>query len=186
MDAIIESLRRYGENAVSNITDSFERLTAKQTLRLIVFVCAYMLLRKYLLTLAAKRQERQLEATISADKAAAAADTRTAKLSPNNLRGASALEHESQTFKYPGIPYDTDEDEDEDKDKDKDKAGNCKGATATGGVVQWGRNATKRQRKALRMLLDAEEKRLKAKIGDDDDADIQEFLEDDNETRKAA
>ena len=180
MANILDDIRQYGTNAKINIKTSFERLTPTQMLRLVVLVCAYMLFRRYVLAHAARRQQLAYE-----QEAAAAGN---AQLSPNDLRGVpggsgaggargkptSALENEAKMFKYPGIPYDTD---DEDEDATQNGRTAASGA-ATGQDVQWGKKATRRQRKALRMLLDAEEKRLKERIGDDEDKDIEEFLVD--------
>jgi hypothetical protein len=173
MGGVADYLRQYGANAATNIKSSLERMTPKHSIRLVVFVCAYMLFRKYVLAHAAKRQAMQLEANEAADKkAAAAAASSKTRLTPNDMRGGSALEREAQDFKYPGIPYDTDDEEEEEGGEGGAGAASSTGVAAGG----WGKKARSRQRKALRMLVDLEEKRLKEKIGDDEDKDIEEFL----------
>ena len=170
MTRLADTLRTYGDNATTNVKSAFRRLTPTQYLRLLILICAYILFRKYILKHAASRQQRAMEEESTTGMAAGGA-----QLSPNDLRSGSrlakpTLEDEAKTYKYPGIPDDTDDESDDDTDH----------ATATGGDMQWGKKATRRQRQALRILLDAEEKRLKQKIGDDEDEDIKEFLIDDH------
>ncbi|KAH0560034.1 hypothetical protein GP486_003445 [Trichoglossum hirsutum] len=80
------------------------------------------------------------------------------ELSPNEMTSDAAMPASSLRNRIQ-VPEDTD-DEDE--------------SSAAG--VDWGRSARRRQRKVIRKLLEAEEKRL-AEEGEDSDKDIEEFLE---------
>ncbi|KAH7361971.1 trafficking PGA2 [Plectosphaerella cucumerina] len=71
-----------------------------------------------------------------------------AKISPNTLRGQV------------DIPEDTDDEED-----------------AGTSSADWGKKARRRQRAVIKQLLDAEEDRLAKAQEDDEDKDIEEFLE---------
>ncbi|KAI0810532.1 protein trafficking Pga2 [Xylaria sp. FL0064] len=79
------------------------------------------------------------------------AQQETAEISPNQLRGEL------------GIPDESDEDEDD-----------IGQGESTG--ADWGKNARKRQRKMIKQLLDAEEKRLQETLDEQEDKDIEEFL----------
>lgn len=183
-----------GQNATNNLKATFSELTVVKGLRLVVLVCAYILIRKYVLQDAARRQEKQLEAEMAATTTTTTTTGGSvprprAKISPNQLRGGggvnhniaetdvSALDQEGKTFKYPGIPYDSSDDEDGEGNGggDATTTGEASGAEA---VPEWGKKARKRQRRVLRAMVDAAEKDLKEKIGDDEDKDIDEFLVD--------
>jgi hypothetical protein len=73
-----------------------------------------------------------------------------AKISPNELRGRVE------------IPEDTDE-EDE--------------ATGEASGPDWGKKARRRQREMIKRMLDAEEQRLRETLEEQEDKDIEEFLD---------
>lgn len=131
----------------TNVGSSFKQMSPQQWIRLVAIVGAYCLLRPYVMKMASKHQERQLEKAEEADKAAAAA---AAEISPNQLRGQV------------GIPEDS-EDEDEAEQSQ---------ATA----ADWGKKARRRQRHVIKKLLDAEEERLRKLQEDDEDKDIEQYL----------
>ncbi|KAH7032940.1 protein trafficking Pga2, partial [Microdochium trichocladiopsis] len=136
------------ERTTVNVAGSFKDMTPQQYIRLVMIVGAYMLFRKYVIVHGAKYQQRQMEKREAEEKAEK--EKRNAEMSPNDLRGAA------------GIPEDTDS-EDE-------------GAAASGSVLQFGKKARRRQRNAIKKLLDAEEERLRQLQEDEEDKDIQEFL----------
>jgi hypothetical protein len=72
-----------------------------------------------------------------------------AKISPNELRGKVE------------IPEDTDE---------EDEAGEASGP-------DWGKKARRRQREMIKRMLDAEEQRLRETLEEEEDKDIEEFLD---------
>lgn len=76
-----------------------------------------------------------------------------AKISPNTLRGQVE------------IPEDSDDEEGEEAE------------TGAASASDWGKKARRRQRQVLRKLVDAEEERLAAEQEDEEDKDIEEFLE---------
>ncbi|OTB07812.1 hypothetical protein M426DRAFT_317703 [Hypoxylon sp. CI-4A] len=76
-------------------------------------------------------------------------EERQAEISPNQLRGEI------------GIPEDSDDDEEDQAE-----------TTSS----DWGKKARKRQRKMIRNLLDAEEKRLQELQEDEEDKDIEQYL----------
>lgn len=131
-----------------NVSDSFRNMTPQQWIRLIMIAGAYMLFRKYVIVHGAKYQQRQMEKREAQEKAEE--EKREAEMSPNQLRGAV------------GIPEDTDS-EGED-------------AAASGAVLQFGKKARRRQRNAIKKILDAEEERLRQLQEDEEDKDIEEFL----------
>ncbi len=95
-----------------------------------------MLLRPWLIKLGKKSQMASHEA----------AETTTAEISPNQLRGQV------------DIPDDSDEDE----------------AVETSSA-DWGKQARKRQRKFLKTMLAAEEKKLQESIEEEEDKDIEPY-----------
>jgi hypothetical protein len=73
-----------------------------------------------------------------------------AKISPNELRGRVE------------IPEDTDEED--------ETAGEASGP-------DWGKKARRRQREMIKRMLDAEEQRLRETLEEQEDKDIEEFLD---------
>ncbi|KXJ92676.1 protein trafficking Pga2 [Microdochium bolleyi] len=137
------------ERTTTNVAGTFKSMTPKQYIRLVMIVGAYMLFRKYVIMHGAKFQQRQMEKREAEEKAEE--EKRNAEMSPNDLRGAA------------GVPEDTDSEGEE-------------AADASGAVLQFGKKARRRQRNAIKKLLDAEEERLRQLQEDEEDKDIQEFL----------
>ncbi|ROT39311.1 DUF1531-domain-containing protein [Sodiomyces alkalinus F11] len=140
----------YVNRSVTNLRASFEDLTPQKIIRLVVIVGAYALLRPYLMKLGGKFQMRGHEAQEEPEDTAAP----RAKLTPNDIRGQA------------GIPEDSDDGEEEEE-----------GAEGPAIATDWGKKARRRQRHVLKELLDAEERRLAELQEDEEDKDIEEFLE---------
>ncbi|KAG5940294.1 hypothetical protein E4U59_002548 [Claviceps monticola] len=141
-------LAEYGSNATHNISEGFSSMTTQGWIRVIVIAGGYMLLRPYLQQLITKGALRKMEAD---DKKAREAD------------GSDELPHPELTpNEYRGI-----------KEKLYADENDNEGADGTGS--DWGQKARVRQRQMLRDLLEEDERRRAAQ---DEDADIQEFLED--------
>ncbi|KAJ1329051.1 Protein trafficking PGA2 [Microdochium nivale] len=138
------------DRTTTNVTGTFKNMTLKQYIRLVMIVGAYMLFRKYVIVHGARFQQRQMEKREAADKAEE--EKRNAEMTPNQLRGAEL-----------GLAEDTDS-EGEDA------------AASSGAVLQFGKKARRRQRNAIKKILDAEEERLRQLQEDEEDKDIQEFL----------
>lgn len=155
MDQLADTVVTYADRFKNNLSGSFSRMTAKQWIRLVIIVGTYLLVRPYLLKLGARQQMKQHER----EAAQAEADARRdARILPNELRGQA---------KIAPVP----EESDDDGEGQADGAGKGTGA-------EWGKKARKRQRQVIKKLLDAEEKKLAELQEDDEDKDIQEFLED--------
>lgn len=154
----------------NNVTASFGSLTLQQWIRLVAMAGAYLLLRPYIIKLGGHFQMKQHEADekTSLEDAAAVAAGKKAALSANDLRGGGA--GSSKAINPAGDDDDSDLD---DSDVDDSAA---PGATTSG--ADWGKNARKRQRRMLRKLLEAHEQKLADAQGDEEDKDIEEFLED--------
>ncbi len=74
--------------SVTNLGGTFKAMTPKQVIRLVIVVGAYCLLRPYIIKLAGKHQEKQMEE-----------NEKQAEITPNQLRGQI------------NIPEDSDDDE---------------------------------------------------------------------------
>ncbi|KAI0840064.1 DUF1531-domain-containing protein [Hypoxylon sp. FL0890] len=92
-DSISQLFTLVKDRFSNNLSESFSSMTAKEWIRLIIIVGAYMLLRPYIIKLGAKHQEKQLEKHFKEE------EERQAQISPNQLRGEL------------GIPEDSDEEE---------------------------------------------------------------------------
>ncbi len=73
---------QFGQNASNNLTEVWGEMSAKDWIRLIIIIGAYMLLRPYATKYLGKRQVEQMEEDDRKEKEKA-----KAKLSPNALRG---------------------------------------------------------------------------------------------------
>lgn len=146
------------------VSETFTSLTLKDYIRLVWVICGYCMLRPYLEagfrklyeSGQAKEEKKKAEQAKSEAEAAAAAkrergEIRRAKMSANDLRGISTA---AQL-------------EEEEDDEEEEEA-------ADTSVPQWGRGARLRQKKALRLM----EKELQRLKDQEDDKDIEEFLED--------
>ncbi|KAI1169163.1 DUF1531-domain-containing protein [Nemania serpens] len=80
------------ERTSSNVSASFDSMTAQQWIRLVAIVGAYALLRPYVIKMGAKYQVKQFEKDQQED---------AAQISPNQLRGEL------------GIPEESDDDDDQ-------------------------------------------------------------------------
>ena len=136
-----------GNNAVNNLRSTFSDLTLQKGIRLCIIVFVYLMIRPFLVKWAGVRQMEQHERE---EAAAKAERERVAAMSPNDVRGLKVA------AELPG----TDDD-----------------LEAESSATDWGSKARKRQRDVLRKLVDAQEKRLEEQMGDDEDKDIEEFLE---------
>lgn len=152
---LFDSVSKLGElvytRTSTNLDATFKNMTPKQWIRLVIIVGAYCLLRPYILKMAGKHQEKQLEKAQQQDEAA------KAEISPNQLRGQI------------DIPEDSDDDED-------GAAEGAGGEKAQASASDWGKKARKRQRHMIKKLLDAEEKRLRDLQEDEEDKDIEQYL----------
>lgn len=136
-----------GDNAVNNLRSTFTDLSLKKAIRLCIIVFVYLMIRPYLVKWAGVQQMEQHEREEAETKAER---ERVAAMSPNDVRGLKVA------AEIPG----TDDD-----------------LAAESSATDWGSKARKRQREVLRKLVDANEKRLEEQMGDDEDKDIEEFLE---------
>ncbi|KAJ8130487.1 hypothetical protein O1611_g3149 [Lasiodiplodia mahajangana] len=80
------------DRTTTNISASFDSMTAQQWIRLVAIVGAYALLRPYVIKMGARHQEKQFEK---------AQQESTTQISPNELRGEL------------GIPEDSDDDDEQ-------------------------------------------------------------------------
>ncbi|KAF1943094.1 hypothetical protein EJ02DRAFT_323491, partial [Clathrospora elynae] len=61
MDYIIDNVGEWKDRLVNNSVKSWEEMTVQRWIRIIVIVGAYLLVRPYLLSAAAKKQKKQLD-----------------------------------------------------------------------------------------------------------------------------
>ena len=159
-DDIAATITKWGRQGFSNLQETLASMSLQKWLRLVVLVCAYLLLKRYLLAFIAKRQAQQ-HALDSTEGQLAAGGKTGPVASPNEFRvGGTRIEQVAE------IPEDSSDEEGE--------------GGAAGSGADWGKNARRRQRRVLRKLVDEEEKRLLREQGtwDEDDKDIEEFLVD--------
>lgn len=90
---LIAKAVEYGQNASSNLQDSFTRMTLQHWIRIVVIVGGYILLRPYALKFAAKGFANQLEADEAKEKEK---QRERAKISPNELRGVYEVLEEQE------------------------------------------------------------------------------------------
>jgi hypothetical protein len=121
-----------------NVVDTISQLTLEKYVRLVVIVCAYALLRPYILKLAGKHQTGEHEKEASKTEAAAAAASAAAGR-------PKPLQDQVQ------VPEDSDDGEE---------------GEATG--ADWGKKARRRQRQFVRNILEADEKRRREEEEDKD------------------
>lgn len=145
---IMDRLSVYGSNASNNIADGFSNMTAQNWIRVVILAGGYMLLRPYLSKMVTKGAVAKMESDDKKEREARG-------------EGDDTLPHPELTpNEYRGI-----------KEKlyaEIDTEGDGSGA-------DWGQTARVRQRDMLRNLLEEDERRRAAQ---NEDADIQEFLED--------
>jgi Protein trafficking PGA2 len=146
-----KALSTWKGNFIRNTSSSFNRMTAKNWLRLVIIVCTYCLIRPYILKLGAKVQESYLE------KEAKESDEKWAAMHPNDLRAGGR-----KNVDIPGV-------ESEDEGEDGMNEVVVKG--------EWGRKARVRQRKIVRKAMEIHEANL-TRTGYESDQDIADLLED--------
>jgi hypothetical protein len=94
---VASTLSTWKGNFVRNSSKAFDDMTPKNWIRLTVIVCAYLLIRPYLLKLGARVQEKQME------KAAKEMGIEPGtKINANDLRGAKKVD-------IPGVDSDSEE-----------------------------------------------------------------------------
>lgn len=132
-----------------NSKGAFANMSPKQWIRLTIIVCAYLLIRPYLLKLGAKVQQSQME---KANKKSGLHPDPGTTVNANDLRGGRGK------VDIPGVESDSED-----------------GEGVTEG--QWGRKARVRQRKIIKKAMEIHEQNLAAK-GNESDKDIDDLLED--------
>lgn len=137
----------YRDRAITNLRDTFSDLTLQKGIRLVIIIFAYLMIRPYLVKWAGVQQMEQHEAE---EAAAKAERERIAAMAPNEVRGLKVAAE---------IPGD-----------DEDLAGETSS-------TDWGTKARKRQREVMRRLVDAQEKKLEETKEEEEDKDIEEFLD---------
>lgn len=135
-----------GDRAVTNLRGTFEDMTLKKGIRLVIIVFVYLMIRPYLMKFAGSRQMEQHEEEAARQKER----EQVAAMSANEVRGLKVAAE---------IP-------------DADDADIAAESSAT----DWGSKARKRQRKVLRKMVEAHEKKLEEEQADEEDKDIEEFL----------
>lgn len=168
----VASLMR--DRVVNNLSGSFGSLNIHQWLRLVVIAGAYMLLRPYIIKLGGKIQMKQHEADEkeSLIDAIAIAKGEKPALSANDLREGGDSKKSKVVEAVLGS------DAEDDSDDDYSVPGGAAAAATKASGTDWGKNARKRQRRMVRKLLEAHEQQLADAAGDEEDKDIEEFLED--------
>ncbi|TFB02141.1 hypothetical protein CCMA1212_005928 [Trichoderma ghanense] len=143
--SLVAQLSQYGQNASNNLQKSFTDMSLHSWLRLVMIVCTYLLIRPHVIKYSTKFAVKKLEEQEAKEKAEA--QEAVAKMSPNDLRGLNA-----------SAEFDVDADE-----------------GADGSSADWGSKARVRQRKVIRKLLEAEEKRRLEE--EESDEDIRDLLQ---------
>lgn len=149
MEDYTSTLSTWAGNLKRNTSKAFEDLQPQTKIRLVVAVCAYLLLRPYLVRLGSWLQMRDLEKQNEQSKRDAAAAT-------------AAGDAQNARIAIPGVEL---EDEERDEMEVQESASH------------WGRRAKIRQRAMFRQKLEELEAKLRD-AQDDSDADIADLLED--------
>ncbi|KAF1978213.1 hypothetical protein BU23DRAFT_595971 [Bimuria novae-zelandiae CBS 107.79] len=144
----MDFIQYYAENFVRNLKGSVAHLKPEGWIRLIAVVCAYLLLRPYLMGLGARRQRKQHEETAAANAPTGAA------VHPNELRSGK----KAVTGKKVGIAT----------------GGKHQKCVIPSSEGNRGSKARVRQRRVIQELLDNQEKRM----GEENLKDIVHLLED--------
>lgn len=148
-NVVVDWIVYYASNFYRNVTHILDDLDATRVLRMVAIIGAYLLLRPYLLKFGAKSQAAEHEKEIELQKQERKKNK--AKISANTLRGQVEIADS--------------EDEEEGEGE----------AESTSTEPQWGKKARKRSRKALKQILEDQERLLE----EDDNEDINEFLQSD-------
>ena len=88
-------LKQWADNFVHNTTSTYDKMAAKDYIRLVIIIGSYLLLRPHLLALGAKMQARAHEKD--------AVESTDAEIHPNELRGGKSK------IAIPGVDESTDE-----------------------------------------------------------------------------
>ncbi|MCJ1314052.1 hypothetical protein MMC25_007732 [Agyrium rufum] len=155
--ALPTSLHSYTTNVSETLNETFGNLTYTDGMRLLIVICGYILLRPHLIKIGARIQAKS-HADLDKQAAAEAEEeerdrkyeesyTTSAKMDGNFLRGAK----------------DVDLDTDSEEEREMGKAAG----------TDWGKGARKRQRRFVKRVLEAEEKRRE----EEDVEGIEDLLE---------
>jgi hypothetical protein len=162
LDLIVSYIKQGKDNFMHNAT-VMTNLSAKEWIRIITVVGAYLLLRPYITKYSERRQSDQLDkeslrAELEAFPHAKVEDPNLTpdKISPNVLKGPSMANVQ--------LPEDSSDEDDEESDNKKEP--------------KWGRKARRRQRELIKRIVEAEEKARKEApaFDDDEDKDIEQYL----------
>jgi hypothetical protein len=145
VQSTIDFFGYYANNFQRNLIHGFDSLDLVSWIRLIAVLGAYILLRPYLEKAIIKKQTTEHEKELDPDEVAKISK---AKISPNNLRGLTEPEEDSDDEKA-DVPE-----------------------------PNWGKKARKRQRQIERKIMEAEEKIRKEQDENDDVQDIRDLLVD--------
>ncbi|SZF04638.1 unnamed protein product [Blumeria hordei] len=148
MSAISGIVQQGGDNLVRNVWGMWDGMCLRDYIRIVIIVGGYLLLRPYLLKFAAKIQAKQYAKAADADVSAT-----SDKLSPNRLRGTGAV--------------DLTQSDSEDNENDRIASG-----------ADWGTKARKRQKRAIKKILEEKEEKMLEAEGEIDDKEIMDLLVD--------
>jgi len=140
----------YAESVFTNVTSTLDGMDARNWIRLVIVIGAYFLVRPWVVKFGEYVQEKEHEKEIVTQEELEIMAGGKPRLTPNDIRGPTAL------------PEDSGSDEE---------------GAATG--PDWGKKARRRQRHVLKRILEQEEELRREQQADDEDKDIQEFLESD-------
>ena len=140
----------YAENFYTNVTTTLDGMDSQKWIRLVAVIGAYFLIRPWIVKFGEYVQEKEHDKEIVTKEDLEIMAGGKAKLTPNDIRGPTTLPDDSGS-------------EDE--------------GDATG--PSWGKKARRRQRHVLKRILEQEEALRREQQADDEDKDIQEFLESD-------
>jgi hypothetical protein len=150
LDNVLTTLSTWAGNFQRNTRAAFVELRAKDYIRLVVIIGAYLLLRPYLVKAGARAQEKSHARR--EDPVGAGSE---ASMSVDTLRDGRKVD-------IPGVDGESEE---------ENEAGS--------GEVAWGRKARVRQRNMIREKVEEHERRLREQQMTESDKEIEEFLVDD-------
>ena len=146
MDNMLTQINTYKNNFTHQVNETFTRLTPKDLIRIVIIVGAYSFLRPYLLKLGARFQAKDHEREIDHEEI-------------QEMRKSEGYNKDSIKGRVE-IPDDTDS---------EDEA-----VTRTG--MDWGKAARQRQRRVMKQLLDAEEKKRLDDEEAESDKELEQFM----------
>ena len=144
-------LASWAGNLQRNTADAFHKLNPTDYIRLITIICAYLLIRPYLMKIGAKIQQKEYDR----------------KAGPVEMdgQGSKAVDSFSQQTKQLHNHRDSDSDSDNDSDGEREGEG-----------VNWGQRARLRQRKIVRRALAEHERNLQEMQQTESDKEIEDLL----------